>query len=62
MALEELRRMYSSVNDQPRILIGDFNKVKRQNDRSDPSSFDSSAADDFNKCLEDIVIKILWKL
>lgn len=39
--------MHSSVNDQPWIMIWDFNKVKRQNERSDPSSVDSSAADDF---------------
>lgn len=49
---DDLRTSYSLVGLQPWILMGDFNAVRWQNERSDHGSFDSTSAGDFNTCLE----------
>lgn len=55
----DLRSCFGLVGSNPWILVGDFNTVRRQNEKSDPSHFDASAASDFNSCLEDIEMEDL---
>ncbi|KAF7152135.1 hypothetical protein RHSIM_Rhsim01G0069200 [Rhododendron simsii] len=51
---DDLRTSYGLVGLQPWILMGDFNVVRWQNERSDHGYFDATSAGDFNTCLEDI--------
>lgn len=53
---DELRMGLGLVGNQPWIIVGDFNAVRWQQDKSDPTSFDSASAGEFNCCLEDIGI------
>ncbi|KAI8553502.1 hypothetical protein RHMOL_Rhmol05G0020800 [Rhododendron molle] len=55
----DLRSCFGLVGSNPWILVGDFNTVRRQNEKSDPSHFHASAASDFNSCLEDIEMEDL---
>lgn len=55
----DLRSCFGLVGAHPWILIGDFNPVRRQNEKSDPNHFDANAASEFNCCLEDIEMEDL---
>lgn len=55
----DLRSCFGLVGAHPWILIGDFNPVRRQNEKSDPNLFDANAASEFNCCLEDIEMEDL---
>lgn len=55
----DLRDGFVSGGTQPWIIIGDFNAVRRQNEKSEPSHFDTTSAGDFNHCMEDIEVEDL---
>lgn len=56
MTWNELRGLHFSVGSDPWLLIGDFNAVRRLNERSNHDNFDHTAAASFNSCIEDIDI------
>ncbi|KAI8537704.1 hypothetical protein RHMOL_Rhmol09G0045300 [Rhododendron molle] len=51
---DELRTGFASVGGLPWIVLGDFNVVRWQNEKSNSSHFDANATGDFNNCIEDI--------
>ncbi|KAF7129874.1 hypothetical protein RHSIM_Rhsim10G0146400 [Rhododendron simsii] len=55
----DLRSCHGIVGSQPWILVGDFNSVRWQNEKSNPSHFDASAAAEFNSCLNDVEVEDL---
>ncbi|KAF7134243.1 hypothetical protein RHSIM_Rhsim08G0102700 [Rhododendron simsii] len=56
---DELRMGLGLVGNQPWIILGDFNAVRWQQAKSDPTSFDSASAGELNSCLEDIGVEEL---
>lgn len=56
---DELRIGFGTVGDLPWIVIGDFNVVRWQNEKSNSSHFDANATGEFNKCIEDIEVEEL---
>ncbi|KAH7845111.1 hypothetical protein Vadar_030941 [Vaccinium darrowii] len=52
----ELRGLHRALSDEPWILLGNFNAVRRVNERSTIDNFDFNAATDFNSCIEDIEV------
>ncbi|KAH7861401.1 hypothetical protein Vadar_025639 [Vaccinium darrowii] len=56
MLWNELRGLHFSVDSNPWLLMGDFNAVRRLNERSNPENFDYTAAASFNSCVADIAI------
>ncbi|KAG5528509.1 hypothetical protein RHGRI_029259 [Rhododendron griersonianum] len=51
---DDLRICKGFVGSLPWITVGDFNSLRKPYEKSDPCHFDSSAASEFNNCLEDI--------
>ncbi|KAH7845047.1 hypothetical protein Vadar_034581 [Vaccinium darrowii] len=56
MLWNELRGLHFSVGSDPWLLMGDFNAVRRLNERSNPDNFDYTTAASFNSCIADIEI------
>ncbi|KAI8569419.1 hypothetical protein RHMOL_Rhmol02G0277600 [Rhododendron molle] len=56
---DELRMGLGLVGNQPWIVLGDFNAVRWQQERSDPTTFYSASAGEFNCCSEDIGVEEL---
>ncbi|XP_058208349.1 uncharacterized protein LOC131321384 [Rhododendron vialii] len=56
---DDLRASMGSVGCQPWIVLGDFNAVRWQNEKSNSNSFDNASAGDFNQCIEDIGVEQL---
>lgn len=50
----ELRSIHGSIGSNRWVIVGDFNIVRKQSERSIANNFDIAAADEFNSCLEDI--------
>ncbi|KAF7152148.1 hypothetical protein RHSIM_Rhsim01G0276400 [Rhododendron simsii] len=56
---DDLRSGIGSVGGQPWIVVGDFNVVRWQHEKSNPHHFDTIATGDFNKYMEDIEMEDL---
>ncbi|XP_058216931.1 uncharacterized protein LOC131327817 [Rhododendron vialii] len=56
---DDLRSGFASIGDQPWIVMGDFNVVRWQNEKSNSSYFDANATGEFNSCIEDIEMEEL---
>lgn len=52
----ELRGLHGSLGSEPWLLLGDFNAVRRVNERSNSVHFDHNVVASFNSCIEDIEI------
>lgn len=56
MLWTELRGLHRALGIEPRILLGDFNAVRRVNERSIIDNFDFTATAAFNSCIDDIEV------
>ena len=53
----DLRSTYAVINGLPWLIMGDFNIVRKQEERKGGNPVDSAEMEDFNDCIQDIQVQ-----